>query len=47
MEWHTGWENRLKEVANRAEVIITKQWTGPIGVEKWSMDLELTRLTDL
>jgi hypothetical protein len=46
MERHAGWENRLKEVANRAEVIIAKQWTGPIIVEKLSMNPELTRLTD-
>jgi replicative DNA helicase len=47
MERHAGWENRLKEVANIAEVIIAKQWIGPIGVEKWSFNPDLTRLTDL
>jgi len=34
MERHAGGENRLKEVANRAEVTIAKQWMVPIGVEK-------------
>ena len=34
MERHVGWENRLKEAANREEVIMAKQWMGPIGVEK-------------
>jgi hypothetical protein len=46
MERHAGWENRLKEVANRAEVTIAKQWMGPIGVEKRSFDPDLTRLMD-
>ena len=40
MERHAGWENRLKEVANRAEVIIAKQEMRPIIPD-------LTRLTDL
>jgi replicative DNA helicase len=47
MEWYAGWENRLKEVANIAEVIIAKQRMGPIGVEKLSFNPELTRFTDL
>ena len=47
MERHAGWEKRLKEVANRAEVIIAKQWMRPIIVEKWSFNPDLTRLTDL
>jgi replicative DNA helicase len=47
LERHTGWESRLKDVSNIAEVIIAKQRMGPIGVEKWSFDPELTRLTDL
>jgi replicative DNA helicase len=47
MERHAGWENRLKEVANTAEVIIAKQRMGPIGVDKLSFNPELTRLTDL
>jgi hypothetical protein len=46
MERHAGWENRLKEVANRAEIIIAMQWMGPIAVEKWSFNPDLTRLTD-
>jgi hypothetical protein len=46
MERHTGQENRLKEVANRAEVIMAKQWTGPIGAVKLSMNPELIRSTD-
>jgi replicative DNA helicase len=47
MEWYAGWENRLKEVANRAELIIAKQRMGPIGVERLSFNPELTRFTDL
>jgi hypothetical protein len=46
MEPHAGWENRLKEVVNRAEVIIAKQWMRPIGVEKWFFNPDLTRLAD-
>ena len=47
LERHAGWENRLKEVANIAEVIIAKQRMEPIGVEKLSFNPELTRFTDL
>jgi replicative DNA helicase len=47
LEWHTGWESRLKDVSNIAEVIIAKQRMGSIGVEKLSFDPELTRFTDL
>ncbi len=47
LERHAGWENRLKDVANIAEVIIAKQRMGPIGVEQLSFNPELTRLTDL
>ncbi len=47
LQRHAGWESRLKEVANIAEVIITKQRMGPIGVEKLSFNPELTRFTDL
>jgi replicative DNA helicase len=47
MERYVGWENRLKEVANIAEVIIAKQRMGPIGVEKLSINPELTRFTYL
>jgi replicative DNA helicase len=47
MERYTGWENRLKDVANIAEVIIAKQRMGPIGVEQLSFNPELTRFTDL
>jgi replicative DNA helicase len=34
-------------VANLTEVIVAKQRMGPIGVEKWSCNPELTRFTDL
>jgi replicative DNA helicase len=37
----------LKEVANTAEAIMTKQWIGPIGIERLSFNPELTRFTDL
>jgi replicative DNA helicase len=47
LERYAGWENRLRDVANTAEVIIAKQRMGPIGVEKLSFNPELTRLTDL
>jgi replicative DNA helicase len=47
MERYAGWENGLQEVANIAEVIIAKQWMGPIGVEKLSFNPELTQFTDL
>jgi replicative DNA helicase len=41
------WENRLREVANIAEIIIAKQRMGPIGVEKLAFNTELTQFTDL
>jgi replicative DNA helicase len=47
LERHAGWENRLRDVANIADVIIAKQRMGPIGVEKLSFNPELTRFTDL
>jgi hypothetical protein len=47
MERHAGWVNRLKDVANRAEVIIARQWMRPIIGERWSFNPDLTRLTDL
>jgi replicative DNA helicase len=47
LERHAGWENRLRDVANIAAVIIAKQRMGPIGVEKLSFNPELTRFTDL
>ena len=47
LERHAGWESRLRDVANIAEVIIAKQRMGPIGVEKLSFNPELTRFTDL
>jgi replicative DNA helicase len=47
LERHAGWENRLKDVASIAEVIIAKQRMGPIGVEKLSFNPELTRFADL
>jgi replicative DNA helicase len=47
MERYAGWENRLRDVANIAEVIIAKQRMGPIGVEQLSFNSELTRFTDL
>jgi replicative DNA helicase len=47
IERHAGGENRLRDVANLAEVIIAKQRMGPIGVEKLSFNPELTRFTDL
>lgn len=46
MERHASWEARLREVANITEVIIAKQRMGPIGIEKLSFNLELTRFTD-
>ena len=46
-ERHDNWENRLREVANTAELIIAKQRMGPIGVEKLHFNPELTRFTDL
>jgi replicative DNA helicase len=42
MEWYAGWENRLKGVANIADVIIAKQRMQPIGVEKLFINPELT-----
>ena len=47
LERHAGWEARLRDVANIAEVIIAKQRMGPIGVEQLSFNPELTRFTDL
>jgi hypothetical protein len=47
MERHADGNNRLKEVANRAEVIIAKQWMRPIIVQKWSFNPDLSRSTDL
>jgi replicative DNA helicase len=47
LEQHAGWETRLRDVANIAEVIIAKQRMGPIGVEKLSFNPELTQFTDL
>jgi replicative DNA helicase len=47
LERHAGWEGRLRDVANIAEVIIAKQRMGPIGVEQLSFNPELTRFTDL
>jgi replicative DNA helicase len=47
MERYTSWENRLRDVANIADVIIAKQRMGPIGVEKLSFNPELTRFTAL
>ena len=47
LEQHAGWKNRLRDVANTAEMIIAKQRMGPVGVETLSFSLELTRFTDL
>jgi replicative DNA helicase len=47
LERHAGWQNRLQDVANIAEVIIAKQRMGPIGVERLHFNPELTRFTDL
>jgi hypothetical protein len=47
IEGYAGWENRLREVANIAAVIIAKQWMRPIGVEKLAFNPELTRCMDL
>jgi replicative DNA helicase len=47
MERYTSWENRLRDVANIADVIIAKQRMGPISVEKLSFNPELTRFTAL
>jgi replicative DNA helicase len=47
LERYTGWESRLRDVANIAEVIIAKQRMGPIGVERLHFNPELTRFTDL
>ena len=47
LERHAGWKNRLRDVANIAEMIIAKQRMGPVGVETLSFSPELTRFTDL
>jgi replicative DNA helicase len=47
LERHAGWENRLREVVNIAEVIIAEQRMGPIGTEELAFNPELTRFTDL
>ena len=47
LERHAGWKNRLRDVANIAEMIIAKQRMGPVGVEVLSFSPELTRFTDL
>ena len=46
MERYAGWENRSKDMTNITEVSMAKPWMGPIGVEKWSFNPDLTRLTD-
>jgi replicative DNA helicase len=47
LERHARWKNRLRDVANIAEMIIAKQRMGPVGVETLSFSPELTRFTDL
>jgi replicative DNA helicase len=47
MERYTSREDRLRDVANIAEVITTKQRMGPIGVEELSFNPELTWFTDI
>lgn len=46
-EEHLRWEDEMREIRNRAEVIIGKQRHGPIGAVKVAFDPERTKFSDL
>jgi replicative DNA helicase len=47
LEQHASWQNRLKDIANITQVIITRRQMGPISIERLHFNPELTRFTDL
>ncbi|MGB1077750.1 MAG: DnaB-like helicase C-terminal domain-containing protein, partial [Bdellovibrionales bacterium] len=46
-ERYETWANRLRDMANIAEVIVAKQRHGPIGPVKLQFDSNYTRFSDL
>ncbi len=46
-EEHLKWEDEMREIRNKAEVIIGKQRHGPIGSVKVAFDPERTKFSDL
>jgi replicative DNA helicase len=44
---HVQWEDKLREVAGKAEVIIGKQRHGPTGTVSLAFTGEFTRFSDL